>query len=160
MKTTRPDSKVRRNLSKRWYNMMARCRDETHPRYPDYGGIGITVDARWEDKEVFLADARQLPGFSEELLLSGKLHLDKDTVNSDNKVYSPETCVFVSIEENNKVKPNQMQSFIATAPDGKVYEGFNQSSFAEQHGLCQGTISACLKGKITKHKGWVFKLKE
>ncbi len=159
MKPTRPDSKVRRNLSKRWYNMMARCHDEDHPRFSDYGGKGVVVDDRWKDKEAFLADAKQLPGFDEQLLLEGKLHLDKDTVDPSNKTYSPEKCVFVSLEENNSVKPNQMQAFIAKSPDGREFEVLNQSSFAKEHGLRQSTISACLKGKIVKHQGWTFSSK-
>jgi hypothetical protein len=160
MKPTRPDSKVRRNLSKRWYNMMSRCHDESHPRFDDYGGNGVTVDERWKDKEQFLDDARRLPGFDEGLLLDGKLHLDKDTLDPNNKVYSPDTCVFVSLEKNNSVKPKQMTPFIATAPDGRIFDVLNQSSFAKEHGLTQGTISACLKGKIVKHRGWTFSPKE
>lgn len=160
MKPTRPDSKVRRNLSKRWYNMMARCHDATHPRYADYGGKGVTVDDRWKEKEAFLEDAKKLPGFNEQLLLDGKIHLDKDTVDPTNKIYSPEKCVFVSLEENNQVKPNQMRTFIAKAPDGRVFEVLNQSEFAKEHGLRQGTISACLQGKIATHQGWTFNLKE
>ncbi len=160
MKTTRPDSKIRRNLSKRWYNMVSRCTDEKHSRYTEYGGSGVSIDERWMDKESFIEDAKQLPGYNEQLLLNGKLRLDKDTVDPSNKTYSPEKCVFVSLEENNAVKPNQMAAFLATSPDGAVFTVTNQSSFAKEHGLCQSTISACLKGKIKRHQGWTFCLKE
>lgn len=160
MKPTRPDSKVRRNLSKRWYNMQARCNNPDHPRYSDYGGVGVKVDERWNDKETFLEDAKTLQGFNEEMLLEGKLHLDKDFLHPSNKIYSRDTCVFVSLEDNNRLKPSQMQAFIATSPNGKELEGLNQSEFAREHGLKQSTISSCLKGDIKKHRGWSFRLKE
>lgn len=32
-----------------YLQMVARCHDENHPRYADYGGRGITVCDRWRD---------------------------------------------------------------------------------------------------------------
>lgn len=154
------ETKVRRNLSKRWYNMMDRCNNPEHPRYSEYGGNGVRVCKPWSDKETFLEDAKQLPGFNEDLLLSGLLHLDKDTLVQGNVEYSPETCVFVDVTTNNKHKPNQMKPFIAVAPDGQQHTVTNQSEFAKANNLRQGTISACLKGKIKKHQGWGFRYTE
>ena len=51
-----------------------------------------------------------------------------------------------------------MKKFIGISPQGEMFEGFNISEFARTHNLHQSTISACLKGKIKKHKGWSFKL--
>lgn len=45
-----------------WQNMRARCLRPSHPRYPDYGGRGITVDPRWDDFAAFLADVGRRPG--------------------------------------------------------------------------------------------------
>lgn len=45
-----------------WRNMRARCGNPRHPRFKDYGGRGITVDPRWDDFEVFLADVGRRPG--------------------------------------------------------------------------------------------------
>ena len=160
MRKTHPDSKLRRNLSKRWYNMVARCTDEEHPRYPQYGGAGITICDKWKDKENFIEDAQTLPGFDKDAILEGRLHLDKDVLDPTNKVYSPDTCVFVSLDENNRTKPIQMTPFIAIAPDGSRHEGLNQSEFAEKHQLRQSTISDCLNGRVGKHRGWTFESKK
>ncbi len=160
MRPRKPDSEVRRNLSKRWYSMVSRCTNPAHPRYDKYGGVGVSVCDSWTDKEKFLEDAKSLPGFDEERLLSGNLHLDKDSLIPGNKTYSPESCVFVDIVVNNKHKPNQMKPFIAVSPSGREHLVNNQSEFAIGYGLRQGTVSACLKGKIGKHQGWTFRYTE
>lgn len=149
------DSKVRRNLGRRWISMMGRCYDTSHPRYPLYGGNGVRVCLRWHDKEVFMRDALLIEGYDEDLLLAGKLYLDKDT-KSKRKIYSLKSCAFISIEESNKHKPNQMVKFVGRSPDGKKYVGLNQSEFARNHELGQSSISACLKGKLSTHRGWTF----
>lgn len=159
MKPVKEGSKLRRNLSKRWYNLQSRCSDPNHPRYPQYGGNGVKICELWNDKELFIETVKSIPGFDEEKILNGKLHLDKDTLNPNNKLYSPETCIFVDISTNNKSKPNQMFTFIATDPIGNVYEASNQSDFAKEYNLNQSCISACLKGRLGSHYGWKFRYK-
>lgn len=159
MKPKKPDSEVRRNLSKRWYNLVDRCTNPEHPRYAQYGGAGVQICEQWMDKEVFISDAKNLPGYSEKELLGGNLHLDKDTLVPNNKTYSPESCAFVPLSVNNTVKPNQMPAFIATSPNGEIIEGTNQSEFSRTHGLNQSKISACLRGDQNSVYGWTFKYK-
>ena len=160
MKTTKPDAAIRRSLSKRWYAMLSRCTDLNHPQYAKYGAIGIKVCKAWLDKETFIRDCKVLPGYDPVLLIENSLHLDKDSLKKGNKIYSPSTCVFLSITENNKVKPNQMIAFIAVSPDGKKYTSRNQSEFANTHNLRQSTIADCLSGRVKRHRGWSFQYKE
>ena len=45
-----------------WCNMKARCLNQDHPQYPDYGGRGITIFPRWADSfEAFLDDVGPRP---------------------------------------------------------------------------------------------------
>jgi hypothetical protein len=37
----------------RWYNMVARCTNPTHPSYKNYGGRGIIVCGKWLDPLTF-----------------------------------------------------------------------------------------------------------
>ena len=151
---------LRRKLYTRWYAMVDRCTRPEHPRYALYGGSGVTVCERWLDKENFISDAKSLPGYSEEGVLHGGLHLDKDTRIAGSMEYSPETCSFIGRVENNKTKPNQQRSFIATSPNGEEYRVVNQSEFAITHNLRQSTISDCLKGRVRVHRGWTFRFEE
>jgi len=44
-----------------WMSMMSRCRNPQNPRWQDYGGRGITIDARWDDFMNFLDDMGPRP---------------------------------------------------------------------------------------------------
>lgn len=44
-----------------WYAMWHRCTNPSNGAYKDYGGRGITVDTRWQDFDVFLADMGACP---------------------------------------------------------------------------------------------------
>jgi len=44
----------------RWQNMLKRCQKSWHPKFPEYGGRGISVCEAWHDFEVFLADLEVL----------------------------------------------------------------------------------------------------
>lgn len=39
-----------------WAQVIQRCENPKHPKYPAYGGRGIKVCARWHDFQSFLAD--------------------------------------------------------------------------------------------------------
>jgi len=44
-----------------WINMHRRCKEPNIPVYKYYGARGITVDPRWDDFAVFLADVGERP---------------------------------------------------------------------------------------------------
>jgi hypothetical protein len=44
-----------------WCNMIRRCTHDNDPRYPEWGGRGITVCERWLDYPNFLADMGERP---------------------------------------------------------------------------------------------------
>lgn len=49
------------NLYTCWANMLQRCRNPKHPKYPSYGGRGIIVCERWEDYRNFWEDVGERP---------------------------------------------------------------------------------------------------
>lgn len=143
-----------------WYHIKERCYDQDHERYKSYGAIGVRLCDEWLEFPQFLKDIPNVQGYDEEKLLNGEIHLDKDILDRGNKVYSPQTCAFVLKSENNMHKPNQMRKFQAISSDGTIFEGYNQSEFAREHGLRQSNISNCLYGTKRHHKGWTFKFME
>lgn len=82
---------------RRWTNMLARCYCEKYTKnYPSYETkevceewLSFSKFKSWMEKQDW-----------------GDKHLDKDLLVVHNKIYSPETCVFVSEDVNNfLVKP-------------------------------------------------------
>jgi hypothetical protein len=66
---------------KAWDSMHQRCNNKTRRDYANYGGRGITICARWQKYENFLADMGRKP--------SPELSLDR--VNNDGN-YEPGNC--------------------------------------------------------------------
>lgn len=52
---------------------------------------------------------------------------------------------------------NGLVKFKAISPDGTEYISTNQTEFAKEHGLVQGNVNHCLRGRIKSTKGWRFK---
>ena len=44
-----------------WSNMRTRCHNTTNPKYRRYGGMGVSIDPRWDDFTVFLSDLGPRP---------------------------------------------------------------------------------------------------
>ena len=90
---TRGNSIIRR-VYDLWANMLKRC----------YGGYatcytGCTVDKRWHSFKNFLNSVQELEGY-EEWERGENMHLDKDIKCKGNKVYSADTCIFVTAHDN------------------------------------------------------------
>ena len=76
-----------------WLYMLRRCYSPLFQKHnPTY--IGCTVDSQWHS----------LSKFNEWALNNGyekQLQLDKDILSPGNKIYGPNTCIFVTQELNN-----------------------------------------------------------
>lgn len=54
--------------------------------------------------------------------------------------------------------PRKQRWFMAEHIKSKqIFQSNNQCKFAKMHRLSNSGISACLHGKIKRHKGWIFK---
>lgn len=89
-----------------WTSMLYRCYIETSDHYNTYGAKGITVCERWKRFDFFLEDIICLPGYQDMINNPHiKYQLDKDILQqgipTSQKVYSPETCMWVPEIQNN-----------------------------------------------------------
>lgn len=146
--------------------MMGRCYSEKfHEQFPSYKDV--TVCERWHCFQNFCEDIKNLHGYDNWINNSG-YELDKDTLcekmNIKPKIYSPETCMFIS--KNNNVSESTSRknltglTYEGISPTGERYEFTNISEFATIHELNHSLVNACIKGTRKHHKNWMFNVKE
>ena len=94
----------------RWISMISRCYNPNNKDYPRYGGKGIKVADRWLIFSNYFYDIKLLPGYRYKQQNPYDYQLDKDylqqNVDPKNKIYSPDTCVWISDEINSKLATN------------------------------------------------------
>ncbi len=129
-----------------WCDILRRCYNEKRlKKYPTYKGC--TVCDEWHNFQNFAE------WFYENYPKDGNRYdLDKDIKFNGNKVYGPETCIFVS-HEKNMVKAHA-KSYKAIFPEGKLFEFYNRREFCRKHNLNQGTFGMMIRGFRKQHKGW------
>ncbi|AUG37163.1 hypothetical protein CXP43_16130 [Bacillus velezensis] len=87
-----------------WRGILRRCYDPRRKDYLRYGGAGVTVCKEWFSFEKFLKDVPNLPGWDFDKFKRGEIQLDKDLLSVEGKIYSKETCCFLSPRMNNVLK--------------------------------------------------------
>jgi len=150
-----------------FYGMFYRCySDKEHKRFPSYVGCGVVRS--WRCFATFCKDLTKLEGYTEWKQDKNKKNnyaLDKDIKIKDNKIYSKDTCMFVTHSQNSSdaLKRRNLTglTYIATNVSTGYQEEFtNQAEFAEKYNLNGGAISSCIHKKIDYVKNWVFSVKE
>ena len=88
-----------KHIYKRWYDILYRCySDKLHARAPSY--IDCEACEEWQNFHSFLNWHKKN---YYEVIIDGKkskMDLDKDILVKHNKIYSPETCIYVPHEIN------------------------------------------------------------
>lgn len=92
-------------LKRVWSNMMARCYRPAATRYKNYGGNGVVVCEEWYNSFSKFYNWSISNGWKK------GLELDKD-IKGDGKLYSPETCCFVTPKENSNNRVDNIYVFV------------------------------------------------
>ena len=130
-----------------WSGMLARCYSEKwHNKHPCY--IGCTVDPRWYNLQVFAKwYGENFPSDSTE-----RMELDKDTLIDGNKIYSPETCIFITKELN--ISAARAKTYTFRNPEGEKITFTGLVKFCESNNLNRVSMGKVSRGKASHHKGW------
>lgn len=150
------DTGIKRNIIcpyyAKWHSMLLRCYNEKHLiKNPSYKGCSVSED--W-------LRASNFKSWMEQQDWEGK-HLDKDLLFQSNKVYSPETCIFISSRINSFIIENHSKR--GEYPIGV----FKQKTSEKYNAMCRSVVD----GKNTHlgyyqtveeaHKAWLdFKLQQ
>lgn len=130
---------------KAWSDMLQRCYcPKSQERRPTYRGCRVADE--WLNYQVFCRwfNDNYIEGF----------HLDKDKLSGSarGKLYSPDTCCFISSQENAEI--SQSKSFKIVSPLGVTHEVLNMSAFCRDNNLDKGNLSRVLRGERGHHNGW------
>lgn len=94
-------SELNKRIYSAWKAMINRTTKKFWEKYPSY--TGTTVDDNWRTLSNFVNDIKELEGYNEWSLPTGRgMMLDKDTIVEGNKHYSKETCRFITHAESNR----------------------------------------------------------
>ena len=146
-----------------WSHMLERCySDKLHEERPTYKEC--TVCERWLVFANFLEDLPLIENY--ELWKNNPntgVSLDKDSKVQGNKIYSLETCKFLSRSNNAKesvrrngspTSPKKVMAISLTETKVLVFQSMTQ---ADKLGFQHSNISACCNGKLKSHKGYKWK---
>lgn len=137
-----------KNAYKCWGNMLERCYDEKfQAKNPTYKGC--TVCDEWHNFQNFAK------WYEENYPKNGGIYqLDKDLscYGERGKLYSPETCIFVTAQTN--TEEACAKSYRFKSPEGNVVDVYNLRKFCRENNLNQGHMCQVANGKIKSSKGW------
>lgn len=132
-------------IYKTWRCMIGRCYDKNiHKRQPTYAGC--IVDSEWHNFQNF-ADWMELQDYD------GK-ELDKDTLVKGNKIYSKDTCTFITHAENTIAARAKRYRF--KSPEGEIVDVYNLNAFCADKDISQSAMVQVSKGNKPYHKGWTM----
>lgn len=97
-----------RIIYKVWECMISRCYNKKDKVYKHYGALGVKVSDSWLTYANFENDVKQKPFYIRKMQEPHMFHLDKDYLQqgipTNQKIYSNETCLWVSMYENALLK--------------------------------------------------------
>ena len=163
-----PDGFTKTELGKRiyglWFGMLRRCYDyKQHNRKRGKSYSDVIVCDRWFYLKNFVEDIQKLDGY-DKWAESDTMSLDKDIYAQEvSKIYSPQTCCFVTDKENMQEMNNRCNTIeiakeysktIYLLFKGDEYKVFNTEKDACKFlGVKQCSVAGAWRDK-NKCKGW------
>tara|TARA_R110000822_G_scaffold254332_3_gene380642 strand:+ start:6576 stop:7337 length:762 start_codon:yes stop_codon:yes gene_type:complete len=130
----------------RWKDMLRRCYcKKTLNTQSAYSNV--TVCDEWHDFQNFATwfYSNYIDGFD----------LDKDLLSGDLKIYSPETCCFLSPEQNSLLAQGCIGKNYTIKKGDLVFKFYSINKAAKELGLCNKNLSSLINGRSKSYKGWV-----
>ena len=149
--------RIRKHLS-RYVQMLIRCYDPNCKSYKNYGGKGVSVCDEWLKSPDSFIQWCEENGYDENKVLDKDILCDK--LNIYPKIYSPETCIFISQKENMQhVLDNTLYQAVACYDDnGNLVKEYKSISEVKFDGKQVCNVSRVVRQKRAKAHGyyWIY----
>ena len=146
--------KTNTRLFRIWQGMKDRCNNPSNPEYKYYGGKGVFVDSIWKDDFESFYNWAINNGYKDNLVIDKDILCDEN--NLEPKFYSPDTCLWITPEENtfqaNKSKVKEVYQY--DIDNNFIAKYASQSEASRQTGISQGNIGQVLKGRRNQSGGY------
>lgn len=113
-----------------YYNMRARCYNPKNSHYEWYGKEGVTVCDEWMESFEAFYEWSILNGWNPDLRLDKDIICDREDISP--KLYSPDTCMFISNSTNSKVTRKICESNTSGFRGVSIKKGYNSKKYVTQ----------------------------
>lgn len=128
-----------------WKGILERCYGKRRDKFKAYDDVEVCKE--WHNYQNFAK------WYYENYPDDGiRTDIDKDIKSGFKKIYSPETCIFLSGSENNAFSKAKEWEFIS--PTGDAVKIYNLGDFCLKNNLDRGHMCKVNSGKRRSHKGW------
>lgn len=150
-------NKVHMKLHAVWRSMMGRCYHEKNHSYKNYGAVGVTVCNKWKTYDGFLEDVDKIENYNLDLILKGKLQLDKDIKqqNKPKKEYSLHTCCWVTPSENAGNRRNNKYIICIHLRSEDVFLTKNRDKLCRDYNLDSSSVWRILENNANSDNKYV-----
>ena len=134
-----------------WRSMISRCYNEKDQHYKNYHDCN--VDPVWHNYQIFATwFIMNMP----DDYSGAKYHLDKDIKIPGNRIYSPDTCIFIESKTNLIYSHTRnLRQITLQAPTGEIVQIVNTSQFASKHNMSNRYVNRMICSLSQDfHGGW------
>lgn len=134
-----------------WQGMNGRCNNPNDSNYKYYGKLNVSVCQSWhQDNPYGLLNfiLHMYPSYLEVVKTIERPQLDKDILIPGNKIYSKNTCMWVSPKENSQnTKNNVLNPELVKYIREQRAKGVQLQSLAQELNVCKSTVCLAANNK-------------
>lgn len=142
-----------------WASLKQRCYNKKCREYRFYGLLGVKICTQWEHDYLKFKEWALSNGYNNNLSIDKDILCEK--LNIYPKIYSPETCIWITRSENSidaNMRSGRMKKvFQYDLNNNLVNEFISQCEASRYTSISQGNIGMVIRGERKNAGGFIWK---